>query len=61
MCKNGNQIEYQPHGPVHTLIGGTHGADYKSAITSRADVKSWHIEAWALLAFGLFKVTKSNV
>jgi hypothetical protein len=38
------------------LIGGTHGADYKSALSSRADVSSIVVEAWALLAFGLFKV-----
>lgn len=49
------KIEYQPHGPVHTLVGGTHGADYLSAITSRADIESSYIEGWALLAFGLFK------
>eukprot|EP00615_Pteridomonas_danica_P006595 CAMPEP_0114355662 /NCGR_PEP_ID=MMETSP0101-20121206/20388_1 /TAXON_ID=38822 ORGANISM="Pteridomonas danica, Strain PT" /NCGR_SAMPLE_ID=MMETSP0101 /ASSEMBLY_ACC=CAM_ASM_000211 /LENGTH=414 /DNA_ID=CAMNT_0001497723 /DNA_START=622 /DNA_END=1862 /DNA_ORIENTATION=+ len=51
----GKKIEYQPHGPVHTLIGGVYGADYNTALSSRANVDSKFVEAWALLAFGLFK------
>jgi hypothetical protein len=51
----GKKIEYQPHGPIHTLIGGVYGANYKTAIESRANVDTKFIEAWALLAFGLVK------
>lgn len=51
----GENIQYQPHGPIHTLIGGTYGADYKSMIKSLAVVDVDFVEAWALLAFGIFK------
>jgi len=51
----GKKFEYQPHGPIHTLIGGTHGADYKSTITGIADIEAYLVEAWSLLVFGIFK------
>jgi len=51
----GKKIEYSPHGPVHTLIGGTYGADYKSTIKGLAAIETVLVEAWALLAFGIFK------
>ena len=51
----GKKLEYQPHGPIHTLIGGTHGADYRATILGLADVEPYFVEAWALLVFGIFK------
>mmetsp|Transcript_39284 Transcript_39284/g.50743 ORF Transcript_39284/g.50743 Transcript_39284/m.50743 type:complete len:433 (-) Transcript_39284:300-1598(-) len=51
----GLDVGYQPHGPIHTLIGGVYNADYKESMSERANVDDDFVEAWSLLAFGLFK------
>ena len=40
-------MEYQPHGPIHTLVGGVGGANYKQMLLSLApSVDSKFVETW---------------
>mmetsp|Transcript_29511 Transcript_29511/g.40051 ORF Transcript_29511/g.40051 Transcript_29511/m.40051 type:complete len:664 (-) Transcript_29511:227-2218(-) len=51
----GNQIQYRPHGKVHTLIAGVWGADWPSIFEEKQYVEYNHGEALALGGFGYQK------
>ena len=52
-----NQVQYFPHGPIHKLVGGVGGADYKTfmAANTANNVDLDLVSKWALLAEGTFK------
>jgi len=53
----GLQVQYFPHGPIHKLVGGVGGADYKTfmAANTANNVDLDLVSKWALLAEGTFK------
>lgn len=46
----GKKVEYQPHGPIHTLVGGVSGADYRQKLVE-ANVDLTFGETWVVSFF----------
>jgi len=49
----GKKVEYQPHGPIHTLVGGVSGADYRQKLVeANVDLKygeTWVVSLWTVI------------
>lgn len=53
--KFGMDIQYLPHGPVHTLVGGTFGGDDWSMYLSNLDYDYETAQSWGIRSFGAAK------